>query len=268
MAQQSDKNPAQLYEDFLVPGIHARWIPMFLDYAKPQPGERALDVACGTGIVTRNLAPEVGDSGQVVGVDINPDMLAVARNIPAPKGAGIEWHQSEATALPSGPFDVVTCQQGLQFFPDPLLALQEMQRVLAPGGRVALSVFRGLSHHPVFEALLQAEARYLDQPVERVATPFMLGDADRLHQLLAEAGFQDIQVTPESHEVRFPSADTFVQLTLLAAAAFMPNVAEDSAAQQALIQAVEQEAGDAVRQYEGSDGLSFPMHAHMAVAVA
>ena len=268
MTQHTDQNPAQLYEDFLVPGIHARWTPQFLDYVRPGPGDRVLDVACGTGIVTRNLAPEVGASGRVVGVDLNPDMLAVARDLPAPKGAAIEWLQGDATELPAGPFDVVTCQQGLQFFPDRLQALREMQRVLAPGGRVVLSVFKGLAHHPVFDALLQAEARYLDQPVESVATPFTLGEADTIRQLMADAGFGDIQVTSESQVVRFPSADSFMSLTLLAAAAFMPTVAEDSEAQRDLIQAVEGEAGGVVRQYEDSDGLSFPMHAHIAVGVA
>lgn len=268
MAQPAEKNPAQLYEDFLVPGIHARWTPLFLKYAGPGAGDRVLDVACGTGIVSRNLAPEVGVSGKVVALDINPDMLAVARDLPAPQGAAIEWHQGDATSLPAGPFDIVTCQQGLQFFPDRLQALTAMQRVLAPGGRLALSVFRGLSHHPVYDALLQAEARYLDQPVENVATPFTLGDADTLHQLLEDAGFRDIQVTPETQTVRFPSADSFVALTLLAAAAIIPGVVEDSASQQAMIRTVTEEADRVVRQYVEGGEVAFPMHAHIAVAVA
>lgn len=268
MTQQAEKTPAQLYEDYLVPGIHARWAPLLLKHAKPAPGNRVLDVACGTGIVSRNLAPDVGVSGRVVGLDINPDMLAVARELPEPRGAAIEWHQGEATSLPSGPFDLITCQQGLQFFPDRLRALTEMRRVLAPDGRLALSVFRGLSHHPVYQALFQAEARYLGKSVDEVATPFTLGDADTLRELLTEAGFRNIQVTPETLTVRFPSAESFVALTVLAAASLMPGLAEDGTAQQELIGTVTEEADGVVRRYVENDEVAFPMHAHIAVAVA
>lgn len=268
MTQQIDKSPAQLYEDYLVPGIHARWTPIFLKYAMPGLGDQVLDVACGTGIVSRALAPEVGASGRVVGFDISPDMLEVARKLPEPRGAAIEWQQGDATSLPSGPFDIVTCQQGLQFFPDRLRAVEEMKRVLVPGGRVVLSVFRGLSHHPVYEALLQAEARYLDQPVANVATPFTLGDADTLYNLLADVGFREIQVTPEIQTVRFPSADSFVALTLLAATSLVPGMADDNKAQRDLIETVAEEAGTVVGQYVEGDVVSFPMHAHIAVAVA
>lgn len=267
MAQQKN-NPAQMYEDYLVPGIHARWAPLLLAYAQPSPGDRVLDVACGTGIVCRHLASAVGESGRVVGLDINPDMLAVAQNLPRPQGATIEWHQGDATSLPPGPFDLITCQQGLQFFPERLKALQQMRQALAPGGRLAVSVFRDLSHHPVFEALLRAEAGYLDLPVEDVATPFSLGDADTFHRLLEDAGFRSIQVTQETRTARFPSPDTFVALTLQAAASFVPGLSEDEAERQRLIETVSERADDVVRQYVENGAVTFPMHAHLAVAAA
>jgi len=102
-----------------------------------------LDVACGTGVVTRAAAERVASGGRVAGIDLNPGMIAVARSLPPTAGAAIEWHEASALALPfadSG-FDVVLCQQGLQFFPDKALALREMRRVLRPGGRLALSVW-------------------------------------------------------------------------------------------------------------------------------
>jgi ubiquinone/menaquinone biosynthesis C-methylase UbiE len=84
MNYMQKKSPAELYEEYLVPGVHDRWTPLLLEHAKPQPGEHVLDLACGTGIVARRIAPLVGSEGLIVGVDISPDMLAVARTLPPP----------------------------------------------------------------------------------------------------------------------------------------------------------------------------------------
>lgn len=269
MSQQQRPSPAEMYQQYFVPGIHARWTPLFLEYADPKPGERVLDVACGTGIVARNAAPLVGTEGMVAGVDINPDMLDVARDLPEPAGSAIEWKQGQASALPDGTYDLVTCQQGLQFFPDRAAAVQEMRRVLASDGRAVVSVWRGLEHHTVYEALCEAEAQYLDISIEEVSTPFTLGDADELRSLLAEAGFQRVEIGSESSTVEFPSPDQFVTLTLFAAAALLPEFAEmDQESRFALVQTVSQEIDATLREYIEGDTICFPMHAHIAVAHA
>ena len=86
--------PAEIYEQHMVPAIFARWAPDLVEAAGVQPGGRALDVACGTGVVTRILAERVGPAGTVVGLDINPGMLAVARVVaPLPN---IEWLEGSA----------------------------------------------------------------------------------------------------------------------------------------------------------------------------
>ncbi len=92
-------------------------------------------MACGTGIVARYATPLLGAEGSVVALDVSPDMLAVARALPEPAGAAVEWQEGDATslALPDSAFDLVLCQQGLQFFPDRAAAVREMRRVLAPG---------------------------------------------------------------------------------------------------------------------------------------
>lgn len=116
-----------------------------------------------------------------------------------------------------------------------------MRRVLVPGGRVVVSVFRGLEQHPLYEALMEAEARTLGVPTEVVATPFTLGDADELHRLFDAAGFRQIEITPESRTVRFPSPGQFVKLTLLAAASIIPEPEMDAAARAELVQTVSRE---------------------------
>lgn len=269
MRQPQSTNPAEMYQEYLVPGIHARWTPVFLDYAKPTPGERVLDVACGTGIVARNVAPLVEAEGTVVGLDISPEMLAVARDLPAPEGAAIEWQQGDASvSLPDGDFDLVACQQGLQFFPGRAEAVREMRRVLAPNGRAVVSVFRGLQHHPLYEALIEAEARYLGTSVEAVATPFTLGSADELRALFDEVGFQRVEIAAESHPVRFPEPERFVALTVLAAASIISESEMDAEARAALVQTVSREVGATLQTYVEGDTVSFPMHAHIATARA
>ena len=138
MAQQEQwqlgGNAPEMYERYFVPTIFAPLASLLIELAAIQPSERVLDVACGTGVVARLAAQYVGPTGQVVGLDLNPEMLAVACTIPLPPGASIRWQEGSAVALPcaEAAFEVVCCQQGLQFFPDRGAALREMHRVLVP----------------------------------------------------------------------------------------------------------------------------------------
>lgn len=150
-------NPAETYERSIVPYLFRPWAQVLLDRASVQPGERVLDVACGTGIVAREAAKIVGSAGQAVGVDVNPAMLAVAQEAAAGEGISVEWRESDASDLPFSDesFDAVFCQQGLQFFPQRDSATRKMHRVLVPGGRALVSVWRDLELHPFFAALDQ-----------------------------------------------------------------------------------------------------------------
>src|SRR5690349_1550588 len=107
------------YERVMVPAVFAPWAKHLLGTVALPAGARVLDVACGTGIVSRLAAPRVGPAGRVVGLDTNEAMLAVARAQPQPTGAQVEWQQGDATKLPfaDGEFDAVLCQQGLQYVP-------------------------------------------------------------------------------------------------------------------------------------------------------
>ena len=134
-----EPGPAETYEEYLAPAISTPWTRVLLEYAAPRCGERALDLACGTGSVARQVAPMVGAEGKVVALDVSPAMLAVARALPPPAGAPIKWREGDAVQLdlPNGSFDLVLCLQGLQFFADRAAAAREMRRVLVEDGRVA-----------------------------------------------------------------------------------------------------------------------------------
>lgn len=263
------KNPAETYEQYFVPAMFLPWTGVLLRHAALRPGERVLDIACGTGIVARQAAPLLGKEGQIVAVDVNPAMLGVARSLAAPAGAPIEWREGDAMALPvaDAAFDVALCQHGLQFFPDRAGAVREMHRVLAPGGRAAVIVLQVLSKHPVFEALMESTARHLALPIAAVSIPFVLREADELRRWFMAAGFARVDVVPDSITVRFPEPERFVPLAVTSSAAAVPAFAElDAPARAALLQAVREESEPVVRQYRDRDAVTFPMHAHVVVA--
>lgn len=260
-------NPAETYEREMVPTLFGPWVSLLLQAANPQPGERVLDLACGTGIVARQVAPRVGASGQVVGLDLSPAMLAVARSAAEREGFPIEWHEGRAEALPfpEGRFDLVLCQQGLQFVPEKPQAVAEIYRVLGDGGRVALSVWRGLDHHPFFATLNEAVLRHLGVPA--LASPFALGDADELRTLLTGAGFRDAVIEPSSVTARFPNPEGFIAMEVDVIAAAIPSVQHlDAQAREALTEAIAGEMAGTIRELTQDDHLVIQSYAHVTRA--
>jgi ubiquinone/menaquinone biosynthesis C-methylase UbiE len=169
--------------------------------ARLRAGERVLDVACGTGIITRAAAEQVGATGTVTGVDVAPEMLEVARATPA-AGAPIEWHQGDAVALPlpEAAYDVALCQMGLMFIPDKAAAVAELHRVLVSGGRVVVNTPGRIQ--PLFEAMEQAIVEHIDPGLGAfVGAVFSMHDPAALGELLRGAGFED--VSSREYVVRF-----------------------------------------------------------------
>jgi ubiquinone/menaquinone biosynthesis C-methylase UbiE len=258
-------NPAEVYESYLVPHLFTPFARDLVARAGLKIGERVLDVACGTGIVVREVLPTVGPNGRVAGVDFNPAMLTVARTR-IPGEAPVEWYEASAEALPfsDAAFDLILCQQGLQFFPDKPGAIREFRRVLAPGGRVALSVWRTLEHNPVQETMNEAMVRHLGTPT--LAMLFS-GNAPELEALLSGSGFEDVAIEPVTMTLRFPSADRFVQLSALAGAAVSPVFAElDEAEQASLVEVIQQDVGATLQRYTNDDEINVSMAAYVATA--
>jgi ubiquinone/menaquinone biosynthesis C-methylase UbiE len=198
------------YERYFVPAVGAPLAANLVETAALGPGERVLDLACGTGIVARLAAGRVGSAGTVVGLDINPGMLAVARAA-APPGTAIDWHQApaHATALPDAAFDAVMCQLGLQFFPDQAAALRETHRVLAPGGRIVVNVPGPAPE--LFLILAEALARHIKPGLAPfVQQVFSLHDTRQLQALMAEAGFTRTAAEPATKTLALPPPAEFL----------------------------------------------------------
>lgn len=272
MIDDRKPTPAEEYDRVLVPGMFVACTKLLLDHAAPRPAERVLDLACGSGIVARTVAGMVGAGGAVVAVDATSGMLAVARSRPEPDGAPIEWMEGDATALDLSDdgFDLVLCQQGLQFFPDRPAALREVKRGLKDGGRAAFALWRSRDAQPVFDAMCESEIRHL-APLgatrEDVEAFVCLGDADEVRRLLSDAGFGGIEVAPEIVEADFDAA-TFVRDAEYGYSAFMPAFRENPAAFDDYVAAVEVDMSPVLAPYRDGDRLRFPVPVHIATARA
>jgi len=255
----------EVYERELVPAVFGVWAPILVELARPRPGERVLDVACGTGIVARTVAKHVGPTGAVVGVDLDPGMLSVARSVvlAGPRSdAPLQWQEATADRLPfpDNSFDVVYCQLGLQFFADRAAALLEMRRVLGSEGRLALMVWRGIHESPGIAVLADSLERHIGQASAAIMrAPFGLSDADELIALVRAAGFQDIAIQQRGGTVRFPSVEKSVLSYVAGSPLAGPMSKADDAARGALIA----DARNALAEYTSNTELAFPVAAHL-----
>lgn len=268
MNESPNVNPAEAYEQYLGPAIAEPFSRVLLDRAAPRQDQRILDLASGTGIVARRVAPMVGIEGRVVALDISPAMLDVARALPTPAGAAIEWLQGDAIALdlPDKAFDLVLCQQGLQFFSDRKAALREMRRVLAIDGRAVLSVWRGLEHHPLYEGLFRGVSRRFALEVSDLDVSFSLGRSEDLQALLIDAGFPHREIEECSLDVRFPVPSRFVQITVLGAATSIPAFTRlGQSARLEVIDTISRELAPLIERYSRDDTLEFRMSTHLVV---
>ncbi len=253
---------ARHFAEAVVDAVFAPWAEDLVERADLRPGERVLDVGCGTGAVARAAAPRVGATGHVTGVDNNAERLAVAQSLPPVPGVAIDWRQGDATALPyaDASFDVVLCQQVLHLIPNRAAALADMRRVLVPGGRLGLSVWRAMEYSPAFIPIASAVARHLG-PAEgsRFGRNFSLGDEAELRRLFEAAGFQEIVIVQETKVADFASPDDFIRYQIDVNAdrwRIGPETQE----------AIVADVREGLRPYMENGRLRFPRGAHVVLA--
>ncbi len=264
---QLSGNAAEFYERYSMFMLEP-WVPALVKAVRLQSGERVLDVACGTGFVARHAAECVGEVGTVTGVDINVGMLAMAKAATASRTAlTIDWREADVSALPfpDGSFDVALCQQGLQFFPDRLVALQEIRRILVPGGRIGLSVWGSMEENLYFLAVESAIRRHVsDDAASRLRKPHTLADPEEVRAAIIGSGFADADVCPTVMYMFTPPAREFLPGHLSA----LPVAGEIAALSESARAALIEDLCTALIPYADEDGLRLPGVVHIATARA
>ena len=216
---QLTREQAQAYDDLFVPALFGQWAPQLVDCARVRPGQSVLDVACGTGVVARAARNVLGSGDRVVGVDLNPAMLEVARDT----RPDLEWVQGHAEDLPfaDAEFDVALCQSALFFFADPGRAVTEMARVVRPGGVVAVQTYAPLAEQPAYGPFVELVAAHAGPEARGLlGTYWSQGDLAGLLGLTSGAGLSLLESRSSLGTAVFQSAaavaDTEIRATPLA----------------------------------------------------
>ena len=169
----------------------------------PASGEKVIDIGCGCGQTTLELARRVGTDGRVRGVDISAPMLGVARTRAAQAGMQqVQFLEADAQvfAFEAGVADAVFSRFGVMFFSDPVAAFANIRTALAPHGRMAFCCWRAMSDNPIMTLPMAAALPLLPEPPAPpdplAPGPFAFADRDRLAAILTVAGFHDIRITP------------------------------------------------------------------------
>ena len=176
--------------------------------AAPQRGERVIDIGCGCGETTFDLADRVGPDGHVLGLDVSRPMLAVADAQPRRPGAApIEFREGDASAAPlPGGIDLLYSRFGTMFFDEPAAALSHLRKALKPGGRMAFVAWRTPKDNPWGIVPLMAARKALGiepPPVDPYAPgPYAFADKERVEGLLSQAGF--VGIAFERHDAAVP----------------------------------------------------------------
>lgn len=262
---QLEGNSAEAYERYLVPTVTARWADHLVSLAAPHAGGRILDVGCGTGIVARTVTSLLGNRGAVTGVDLNADMLTVARAASATIQPGITYERADAAALPfaDSSSDIVLCQYAMQFFADPAAALREMRRVLSPDGRLALMVGRSIEHNRVYGLLADAMERHVSRDAGlMMRSPFPDWSAETIRKLVIGAGFRDVKVEIHIMDLRYSSAAEL----LWQEASYSPLAVTFGSLDQATRAALEADVTNALAPYTDDNGVAFSIESHTVIA--
>jgi len=199
----------RLYDEYLVPLIFEPYAVDLAEQVAARRPERVLEIAAGTGVVTRQLAATLPEGSAIVATDLNPGMLEQARAVGSERP--VEWRTADAQQLPfaDASFDAVVCQFGVMFFPDKANAFAETRRVLRPGGVFLFNVWDRIEENEFADVVTQALATMFpaDPPRFMARTPHGYHDTSAIGRDLANGGFAtlpEIRTVTRRSQARSP----------------------------------------------------------------
>lgn len=235
-----------------------------MDAVHPRPGERVIDVGCGCGQTTLDLAERVGPDGHVLGIDVSEPMLRRTRE--RVLSAGHEHVQlvlddAQTHAFAPATSDAVFSRFGVMFFADPAGAFANLRRALRPDGRLGFVCWQPFDRNPWMAVPAAAAARHVALPAPPAPDapgPFALGDHDRLVDLLGRGGFVDVEV--RSHETMLTlggtaELDATVEFALRLG---RPIAAALETASAAVVERVRDAVREALAAWHGPQGVRMP----------
>jgi ubiquinone/menaquinone biosynthesis C-methylase UbiE len=200
----------KIYHTYLGPIIFEDYARDMVERLQPKAAERILELACGTGIVTRAIAKKMPAAATLMATDLNPAMLDVAKEVIGsdPK---VQFQVADACTLPflDKSFDTVVCQYGVMFFPDKVGSMREARRVLVPGGRYIFNVWDSLEHNPITRAVHEklAELFPANPPQFLAQTPYGWSDRAEIERVTRAGGFSKVALETVGFACVSPSAE-------------------------------------------------------------
>jgi SAM-dependent methyltransferase len=239
--------------------------------AAPRPAERALDVGCGTGATTLELAEQVGRHGSVLAIDISEPMLGLARRRSIERGhdhvrflcADAQSHGFEPAA-----HDLMLSRFGVMFFSDPVAAFANLKRALRPGGRLAFVCWAPLEDNPWFALPLAVGARWLGPPdpqPPRAPGPLAFAETGYVEEILVAAGFTGLAI--ETIATLLPGAPTAEEEAAFACLVGpLTRLIQTRAPDPATREAIAREVAEGFRPYQSAAGVQLPGMFHYVTA--
>lgn len=255
---QVNTDAAEIYEEFFIPALFGTWPEQVIKMVEVKPGQKVLDVACGTGIFAREVVKKTGKAVNITGVDINEGMLAVAQR----KEPAVEWTNAPAEQLPfdDNSYDITASLFALMFFEDRVAAVKEMYRVLKPGGTMAVAVWDKLENTPGYRAVVDILQRLFgDAAANALRAPYNLGDKQEVKSIFSDAGMPDAEITTVTGTAKFPSIDSWMYTDVRG---WTLSDMIDEEQYQLLLELASSE----LKEFEQSDrSVSFPAPAHIVM---
>ena len=258
-------NAAGVYEAQKVPAIFRPLALATLDKFPLQQDDKILDLACGTGIVAREILSKLTLSGFIAGVDLNEGMIKIARELTQSEAGRCEWHVADVCKMPfaDNVFTAAICQQGIQFFPNEDQALVEIQRVLNPGGRLAITVWAGAS--VFFKTLADALKKHISKDIaDQSLAPFQYAGIKSLPDRMRRLGYAKIEISEISINREIHNPETGIAKEILG----NPIGTAVSERGEAVMQAIVEQVIKDLSKYVDGETLSTPQMTHLITAVA